>query len=69
MVQIPYKSCVVEVLLHWMDFPRFYFFHCSIRATGIDMGSEVVINAILQAGLREVQSVAFTGIKVYVFKR
>ncbi len=36
---------------------------------GIDMGSEVVINAILQAGLREVQTVLFTGIKVYVFKR
>lgn len=36
---------------------------------GVDMGSEVVINAILQAGLREVQRVDFTGVKVYVFNQ
>lgn len=36
---------------------------------GRDIGADVVINAILQAGLRKVQTVPFTGIKVYVFKR
>lgn len=36
---------------------------------GFDMGSEVVINAIMQAGLHEILKANFTGVKVHVFRR